>query len=420
MKRRILMCWLVVLLSVTVVREVRAEHQFRISTDFPGGTVEVLRVDSSTATLHVQPAVQWGLGFPCWWYLRLDGMNPGEDFTFKISANPRPFHGNTVLNRAWCQPRRVAISTDDVHWEQTDNVYQLLDDGTAVYQINAPAETIWLAWGPPYLPSHVEALLEGVVEKCSSATRFTLAQTRGNRPVPAIRIGGDDADHPAPFGVWIQARQHAWETGSSWVAQGLLQWIASDDPAALELRSMATIWMVPIMDVDRVAIGAGGKDSIPRDHNRDWDETPVYREIEATQSRLAELDGDNRLDVFLDIHNPGDDKLLHYFYGPNQWEAMPAAAQRNHLRWLEAARREIVEPLSLEPEYKFINYTRSREESNRICINWVRNHCAAHVVATTFEAASNTPQSTQTGYQTVGRQLGRALTQYLRENPRRD
>ena len=204
------------------------------------------------------------------------------------------------------------------------------------------------------------------------------------------------------------------------MAQGFLEWAASNEPTAQRLRSIATIWLVPIMDVDRVSIGAGGKDSIPRDHNRDWDDNPFYPAVAAAQARLASLHEAEKLDVFLDIHNPGDDKLLHYFYGPNHWEKLPPVSQRNHARWLELAKRTIVEPLPLKPEYETITYIATEEELNRVSANWVRNHADPHVLATTFEAACNTPHSTQEGYQTAGSQLAETLTQYLLEDPRRN
>ena len=40
------------------------------------------------------------------------------------------------------------------------------------------------------------------------------------------------------YGVWIQARQHAWETGGSWVSRGLIEWLVSDDPRAETLRNL--------------------------------------------------------------------------------------------------------------------------------------------------------------------------------------
>ncbi len=43
-----------------------------------------------------------------------------------------------------------------------------------------------------------------------------------------------------------------------------------------------------------------------------------------------------------------------------------------------------------------------------------------HVVAVTLETTWNAPNSTISGYETVGRQLGLALERYLKTNPRQD
>ncbi len=43
------------------------------------------------------------------------------------------------------------------------------------------------------------------------------------------------------FTIWIQARQHGWETGSSWVGRGFMEWLVSSDPAAIALRQETSV-----------------------------------------------------------------------------------------------------------------------------------------------------------------------------------
>ena len=64
MRVNVILSWIAILFSASMPLHVRAEHAFRINTDFPGGSAEILGVDPSTATIHIQPAVQWELGFP--------------------------------------------------------------------------------------------------------------------------------------------------------------------------------------------------------------------------------------------------------------------------------------------------------------------------------------------------------------------
>ena len=389
-----------------------------VSVDFPGGSAEVLGVDSKVRRVHVQPALHWEQGWPCWWYLRVDGLTPGENFSLRVNENLAPYRQRDVLSRSWSQPACAAVSADNVTWQQTNECWRE-KDGSVVYEIEAPGEQVWLAWGPPFLLSHAEDLLTRVASHCDETERFTLAKTRGDRQVPGIRIGGSTVEKPAKYGVWVQARQHAWEAGSSWVAQGFLEWVCSDEPAAVELRQLATIYFVPIMDVDRVTIGAGGKESVPRDHNRDWDNAPYYPAVAAAQRRLAEMYLAKQLDVFLDLHNPGANERQPYFFGPYRYDELAPLSKRNYQRWLDVSTESISGPLSLQPEYFITSYVKDDEELNRMSSNWVRNHTGPEMLAATLETAWNTPHSTQEGYQTVGRQLGEALGKYLQEDPRR-
>ena len=391
-------------------------RQLKISTDFEGGSAEVNVVDAAKGIVHVHPSVQPDRGWPCWWYYRVDGLEVGQSLTLKVSRNPKPYRAGKVLSRAWSQPSRASISTDNVNWTQTSE-YQR--DGDVVsYHIKAPAETIWLAWGPPFLPSHADKLLQKIAKSSKQAEPFELARTRGNRPVRGIRIGGGTPDQPAEYGVWVQARQHAWEAGSSWVGRGFIEWAASDDPAAVRLRSVATIYYVPIMDVDSVAVGAGGKDATPRDHNRDWSDKPIYPEVAAAQKKILALNKADRLDLFLDLHNPGASERRPYFFAPYDLRKLPELRQRNYDRWQAIARQTISAPLKLEADFKFATYIKTKEEHNRMSSQWVCNHTADHVVSTTLETVWNTPNSTQEGYSTVGRQLAQSVARYLLSHPR--
>ncbi|MCB1089662.1 MAG: hypothetical protein KDM63_21660, partial [Verrucomicrobiae bacterium] len=125
-----------------------------ISTDFPGGSAEVVAVDDSAGTLHIRPALREGRGWPCWWYLRVDGATAGQSITLQVSGNPGPFRpGGAALAANWAQPIRASISADDRTWTQTGDGVIDPATKTATYPVTAPAERFWLAWGPPFLPS---------------------------------------------------------------------------------------------------------------------------------------------------------------------------------------------------------------------------------------------------------------------------
>ena len=402
-----------------VASSVFADDGIRISADFEGGSANVISVDQELATISIQPATLPERGWPCWWFVRLDGLTIGQTITLKVSSSSAAYRENLVLPANWSLPDQASISsheTDRSGWQQT-SVCERQDD-TASYQFAATASTMWAAWGVPFLQSDAEQLLDRVAQKLPAAERFELARTRAGRPVNGIRIGDAATNRPGHFGVWVQARQHAWEAGSSWVGQGFMEWLSGDDLEAAELRKLATVYYVPIMDVDSVTIGAGGKDAIPRDHNRDWSDVPVYPEVAAAQSKISQINETGQFDVYVDLHNPGGGEKNPYFFGPADMDNLPAIQQQNHIRWQAIAHHEINGPLPLLENYLFATYVKTKEESSRMSANWVRSHSADHVLSTTLETPWNTPHSTPSGYAIVGRQLGLTLHRYLADQPR--
>ncbi|MCA9011084.1 MAG: hypothetical protein KDB01_15145 [Planctomycetaceae bacterium] len=394
------------------------DDSIRVSADFEGGSANVISVDQELATISIQPATRPGRGWPCWWFVRLDGLTIGHTISLKVSASSDAYRDNLVLSAMWSQPDQASISsneTDRSVWQQTGVCHR--EDNTATYQFAATASTMWAAWGVPYLQRDAEELLDRLAQKLPAAERFELARTRAGRPVNGIRIGDAATSLPGHFGVWVQARQHAWEAGSSWVGQGFMEWLASDDQEAAALRRLATVYYIPIMDVDSVMMGAGGKDAIPRDHNRDWSDAPVYPEVAAAQLKISRLDEAGHFDVFVDLHNPGGSEKQPYFFGPGDMDNLPAIQQQNHIKWQAIAHHEINGPLPLLENYLFATYVKTQEESSRMSANWVRNHSDDHVLSTTLETPWNTPSSTPAGYAVVGKQLGHTLLRYLAAQP---
>jgi hypothetical protein len=172
------------------------------------------------------------------------------------------------------------------------------------------------------------------------------------------------------------------------------------------------VFLVPIMDVDNVATGNGGKEANPRDHNRDWDASPVHPEVAAAQERLRTLAREERLDVFLDLHNPAPGDLRPFFFvGPA--ELLADTARANREKFLAAAAARITDPLPLEPKPRTTGPA-YHPLWRQISGQWVTQHGNAHTMAACLETSWNTPHSTPEGYRTVGRQLGQAIADFLR------
>ena len=204
-------------------------------------------------------------------------------------------------------------------------------------------------------------------------------------------------------GIWIHARQHAWEAGSSWIADGFLDWLVSDAPEAVRLRRTAEIVVVPVTDIDSVEDGAGGKMQKPQDHSLDWAGEPHWPEVRAAQEQLGTMAAAGRLDLYVDLHNPGPQAKAIEFYVPPDDALTPA--QRDGLRrLLDLAKAEMTGPVPFLGA-TVITGPGYVQDWNQMAKIWVTRKAPA-AVATTMEVPWNTPHSLPEDYRRIGERFG--------------
>ena len=364
--------------------------QIAVTADFPGGSARVESIEGST--IKVLPALHADRGWTCWWYFKVEGATAGAALTVDVGGG------------VWATPDRAVISADGRAWAPTAPGKRGKD--RIAYSIPAPAAAFWLAWGPPFVLKDAQEVVAAAAKACPSATVFELAKTRDGRPVPALRIREGEPKQA----IWIQARQHAWESGGSWVGRGFAEWAASDDPRAAALRASTEIVYVPIMDVDNVERGAGGKQAKPQDHNRDWSDAPHWPEVAAAQAGIKAMG--SRCRVFVDLHNPGASDKAPYFYIPPR-NTLSEAGRRRLDHFLETCGAEITGPLAAAGK-TLESGAAYDKDWERISKNWVSRNAGDGAVAVTLETAWNTSASTPDNYRRVGRELGLAIERYLR------
>ncbi len=378
--------------------DVDPHKSLTVNSDFPGGSGEGIEIDDAAHRIRLVPSTRKDRGWVNWWYVRVSGIRPNQTLTIEV--------GDT----SWATPDRASLSVDNKTWQQTSPGKRV--GKSIIYSIKVDAGEAWLAWGPPFVPSDAEALCKAAARESKHARAFELCRTREDCAVPALHIRQPGAADAERVGIWINARQHAWESGSSWVCRGLVEWLVSNDARAEALRKRADITIVPIMDIDNTAIGAGGKEQKPQDHNRDWSDQPYHRSVAAAQQSIRQMNAQGRFQMYVDLHNPGPGDREPYFYVSPK-TMLSEVGWKNLNRFLDAARSEIRGPL------KYRGATRESglaydKNWQKISKNWVTKHTAEHVVSVTLETPWNTPHSTTEGYQQVGKELGLAIERYFR------
>lgn len=393
-----------------------------VESDFEGASVDAVEIDEAMRTIRFAPGGDPVRGWPCWWYFRVSRIRPGEVITLRLRASTASASnpGSPTakpLAASWAMPNQATFSTDGKTWLHTDAGRR--ENEWMIYTLQPEAASVFVAWGPPYTPATAMAWLRELSLQSAAAKSMELCRSRGGRVVPLLHV--QEGERPAAnrFGVWVQARQHAWECGSSWVAQGFAEWLLSADADAAWLRQHAEVFIVPVMDVDNVATGNGGKDAQPQDHNRDWSEQPHWNEVAAAQRMIGTLVQEGRMDVFLDLHNPAPGDPTFFYIMPADQLPGPMVALRDRFIQLAYARISRIKPLipmSSKPKVTGPSYHPLWRE---ISANWVSLHGNPHTVGLCLETIWNSPRSTTDGYQAVGAGLAASVREYLGERPAR-
>lgn len=384
-----------------------------VSTNFEGGSAKVLAMSDNPQSVQIEPGGEADRGWPCWWFLRMDGVNPSQPLEVKVTASSAMLPAMIgkearKLAPAWALPRQAAISDDGREWRQT--APGEMNGNATTYRITAPSKTVWIAWGPPFGPMDAAGFINKLASAHPYVKPFTLTVSREGRQVPAVRFIEGTRPLTQRPGVWILARQHAWESGGTWVGVGLAEWLADNSESAQWVRQNAEVFFVPVMDVDHVATGDGGKECIPQDPNQDWSASPHWPEVAAVEKGIQALAGEGRMDVLVDLHNPAASaKQVNVWLTPTNLLGTQAAANQNQL--FTNLSREMTEPLSVAADP---HWDAPGPHWHTLSCPWVYEHANPQTVAITVETAWNTPVSTTTGYRAVGQRLGIALASYLR------
>ena len=242
-----------------------------------------------------------------WYYFRMDGVK-GSKVTLKLTDfvgeyNDRP--GSCPMNADTIP----VFSYDDEHWEHFPAMIWDEQQKEATLRFEGARDRIWIAHVPPYTHSRLLRLLDEV-DRLPTVRVEVIGKTVQQRDLHLVTVA--NFEKPGKRTVWLQARQHAWETGTSYVMEGALRFITSDDPHARALRDKVVFKFTPMMDPDGCATGKVRFNANGYDVNRHWDEVDLWRkellqrmpEIwYVKKAILACMDSERKIDLMLNMHN---------------------------------------------------------------------------------------------------------------------
>jgi hypothetical protein len=150
------------------------------------------------------------------------------------------------------------------------------------------------------------------VDKSPCAVVEVVGKTVQGRDLHLVTVTNPDVPDARKKTVWLIARQHAWEAGTSYVLEGALRFVTSEDAEARALRDRVVFKFTPMMDPDGCAAGRERFNANGYDVNRHWDEVDLRRKecLErmpeiwyVKKSILGYLDGGRKIDLLVNLHN---------------------------------------------------------------------------------------------------------------------
>jgi hypothetical protein len=231
-----------------------------------------------------------------WWHFRVDGITPGEFLKIHVVHCPIAGDSNPVY------------SYDGLTWHRFTSTRS-----PYVQRFDAPS--VQIARNIPYPYTRTLELAAQMVGPHVQVT--DLATSEEGRSVKMFRFTDPVVPDAGKRVIWIMARQHAFESHSSWYAEGLARWQLSDHPLAAELRRRAVVYVTPMMDVDNVYRGGAGKEQLSHDgrrvdFNRSWGEHPPWAAVRAAKQLLEKVRQSHDIAAFVDLHNP-------WYQDPPHW-----------------------------------------------------------------------------------------------------
>ncbi|BCS34780.1 hypothetical protein TBR22_A40060 [Luteitalea sp. TBR-22] len=202
----------------------------------------------------------------------------------------------------------VALSPDGQAWT-TVPTDALPGNRVRVTVTLPPGGALHLARMQPYRLSDLDRLLASA-RRSPHAAVTTIGSTVQGRSLEVIRIGREDA----PRRVFLRARAHPWEAGSSWVMHGLVERLLRDDADAARWRGQYAVYVLPMANKDGVARGGTRFNVNGKDLNRNWDrpaDPALVPENAALEHWLEAMIARGRTpDLAIELHNDGRG-LLH-------------------------------------------------------------------------------------------------------------
>ncbi len=243
-----------------------------------------------------------------WFSFRLDDV-AGRELTLRFTSFKGEYNDRPARSPAgdWYRP---VFSDDGESWQSIPAAHwdEAADELTVTFRPRG--NTVWMAHVPPYSHTRLLQLLKDV-GRSPDARVEVIGKSVLGRDLHLVTVTNFSRPDAAKKVIWMQARQHAWEAGTSFLLEGAMRYVTSGEPAARKLRDENIFIFVPMINPDSVVLGEVRFNANGYDPNRQWDEVDLRNkawlernpEIWYVKKALLAQHGKQPVAIGLNLHN---------------------------------------------------------------------------------------------------------------------
>ncbi len=211
--------------------------------------------------------------------------------------------GGSNAAQAWSYNQPVVSSDWGASWRRIQNTSY--ENGVFSFVVVAESDSLWIAHNPVYSFSRWLSLVSRISDHPAVNSVNVIGKSVEGRPIHCVQIGGNSSPSVNQPAVWILARQHPAEVGGSWMLEGLLDYLLSDETAAFALLLNVDVFVVGFMNPDGFVHGNYRVNSQGIELASSWSNPDsLVPSVTAVEHRMMQYRAEGgRIDMLLDLHS---------------------------------------------------------------------------------------------------------------------
>ena len=286
--------------------------------DFPGGSLGAVERISAEEYRMEAPVQQDEKNLNrqrTWFAFRMDNLPTAKPVRVSFHTFDSCYNGRETFPR-WVGSCPV-FSADGKTWTNFSSDQSVWNDEDRTLTItitpqmrSAGGRSLYVAYTAMYVAADL-ARLEAEVESSPFVRKEIVGQSLENRPLTLFTISDFSVPLIQKKQFVILAREHAWEAHTSWQADAMVRFLASDSPEAAAIRQRAAFYVFPLVDIDGAENGQIRFNGNGYDVNRRWNEVDLNSEeskrlrpeVWFVKKKIVDLNRARKIDTFVNLHN---------------------------------------------------------------------------------------------------------------------